>query len=196
MSDPDPIFFETPAEWRLWLQTNHQTEGEIWVGYYKKHTAIPSVTWDETVDEALCVGWIDGIRKRVDDQAYTIRFTPRKPSSVWSGKNIKRIEELIELGLVNQQGLDIYRNRKHHAENGYSYENKEKATLPPEFMARLEAEPEAKLFFDQLARSYRQNSIWWVIKAKREATRNSRMQILIDSCLEGKKIPVLRRKGE
>ena len=196
MSDPDPIYFATPADWRHWLSLHHLTSQEVWVGYYKKHTGIPSVTWDETVDEALCVGWIDGIRRRVNEEAYTIRFTPRKASSIWSGKNLTRITELIELGLVNQQGLEIYHNRKQDIRNGYSQEKRNKAVLPEEFQARLDAEPAAKEFFEQLAKSYRQNSIWWVIRAKRPATRQSRMEILIQSCLEGKKVPPLRRKGE
>lgn len=196
MSDPDPIYFATPADWRHWLSVHHLTSQEVWVGYYKKHTGIPSVTWDETVDEALCVGWIDGIRRRINEEAYTIRFTPRKSSSIWSGKNLTRITELIELGLVNQQGLEIYHNRKQDIRNGYSQEKRNKAVLPEEFQARLDAEPAAKEFFDQLANSYRQNSIWWVIRAKRPATRQSRMEILIQSCLEGKKVPPLRRKGE
>lgn len=190
-------FFSTPAEWRHWLEAQHQEADFLWVGYYKKHTGIPSMTWEESVDEALCFGWIDGIRKRIDSEAYKIRFTPRKKSSIWSGKNLNRIKELLEVELVSPAGITAYESRSADKSVVYAYENKDKAVLPPEYERQLRAEPEAWAFFsEELAPSYRQTSIWWVIKAKQQATRDRRIQILIDSCVQRRKIPPLRRKGE
>lgn len=192
-----PIFFTTPAEWRHWLEAQHKAEDYVWVGYYKKHTGIPSMTWEESVDEALCFGWIDGIRKRIDSSTYKIRFTPRKKSSIWSGKNLKRIKELLSADLVSPAGINAYEARSTDKSVIYAYENKDKAVLPPEYEQQLKAHPEAWAFFsEELAPSYRQTSIWWVIKAKQQSTRDRRIQILIDSCVEKRKIPPLRRKGD
>lgn len=190
-------FFSTPAEWRQWLEAHHKDTEFLWVGFYKKHTGIPSITWEESVDEALCYGWIDGIRKRNDDQAYRIRFTPRKKNSNWSAKNIKRIRELLEAGLVSPAGIAAYEIRTIDKSEVYSYENRASAVLPDEYEQKLKAVPEAWAFFyEDLARSYRQSSIWWVIQAKQEKTRQRRLEVLIESSVERRKIPSLRRKGE
>lgn len=192
-----PTFFSTPAEWRQWLERHHEESTFLWVGYYKKHTGIPSMTWEESVDEALCFGWIDGIRKRIDSEAYKIRFSPRKKSSIWSGKNISRIRELIDADMVSSKGIAAYEARSTDKSVVYGYENKDKAVLPPEYENQLKANPEAWTFFsEELAPSYRQTSIWWVIKAKQQKTRDRRIQVLIESCVERRKIPPLRRKGE
>lgn len=116
----DPTFFETPADLRAWLKKNHKTASELWVGYYKKATGEPSVTWEETVDEALCYGWIDSIRRSLDDEAYTIRFTPRKLTSVWSRRNIERAEVLRAEGLMRKAGLEAYAHRDVRADSGYA----------------------------------------------------------------------------
>ncbi len=127
-----PIFFSTPEEFRKWLEKNHQKEKELLVGFYKVGSKKPSITWPESVDQALCFGWIDGVRRSIDEESYSIRFTPRKPTSIWSAINIKKVEELTKAGLMKPEGLKAFELRKEEKSRVYSHE-KETATLDPEF---------------------------------------------------------------
>lgn len=187
------MFFPTGAEFYQWLATNHDKVDELWVGYYKKHTGIPSITWPESVDQALCFGWIDGIRKRIDEQSYKVRFTPRRPKSMWSAVNIKRVEELKTEGLMMPAGLAAYEKREEKKSKVYSYERKN-AKLSDEYEAQIRANEKAWDYYEQrLAHSYKKASIHWIMSAKKEETRQRRLNILIQSCEEGQKIPPLRR---
>ncbi|MDX1478544.1 MAG: YdeI/OmpD-associated family protein [Saprospiraceae bacterium] len=186
-----PTFFATPEAFRQWLAKHHATSEELIVGYYKKATGKPSMTWDESVDEALCYGWIDGIRRRIDDEAYSIRFTPRRPDSHWSDKNIKRMQELIDLERVQPPGLAAYAKRKASNSRKASYEQK-KVALSKEFEQQFKANAAAWADWQQRPPGYRKQTAWWVMSAKRESTRQRRLGILIDACAKGKVIPPLR----
>lgn len=189
----DTLFFSTPAEFYEWLNENHASVTELWVGYYKKATGIPSMTWPDSVDQALCFGWIDGIRKSIDDKSYKIRFTPRRPKSIWSAVNIKKVEALTKAGLMMPAGLAAYDKKTAELSKIYSYE-RANIQLAPAYLAELKANQQAWDFFEKLAPSYKKNSIFWVMRAKREETRLRRLAILIQSCDEGMKIPLLRSK--
>lgn len=174
------------------MEENHKTETELWVGYYKKATGKPSITWPESVDQALCFGWIDGIRKRIDDEAYQVRFTPRKSNSHWSHVNIKRIEELKKANLVTKTGLAAYAKRDPENTGKASFEQ-EKVELSSEFKKRLKANKAAWTFFNKkLAPSYQKQSIHWIMSAKREETREKRFQILMECSMKEEKIPPLK----
>ena len=188
---PDPIFFDSPDAFREWLAEHHDSREVQWVGFYKKHTGIPSLTWSESVDQAICYGWIDGLRKSIDDERYMIRFSPRKPTSNWSAVNIKKVKKLTELGLMQPAGLAAYQKRKDHRSEVYSYEQ-EQVKLVKEYEARLKENGKAWSFFKSLPPSARKQSIWWVASAKREATRERRLETLIRSSEVGEKIPPFR----
>lgn len=196
-TDGDTIFFDSPQAFRQWLEKHHQTEKVLWVGYYKKHTKIPSLTWPESVDQALCFGWIDGLRHSVDDERYRIRFTPRKSTSNWSDVNVKRYAELLKDGLILPAGKAAYARKKKEKSGVYSFEQDLKKLLfPPEYEAIIKKEKVAWAFFQTLPPSVRKPSIWWVVSAKQEATRQRRLAELIRCSIEGKRIKMLRRKGE
>ncbi|MEQ9467619.1 MAG: YdeI/OmpD-associated family protein [Ekhidna sp.] len=187
-----PTFFPTPNDFRNWLKENHELETELWVGYYKKATGKPSITWPESVDQALCFGWIDGIRKKYDAEAYQVRFTPRKPTSHWSHVNIKRMEELKKANLVTPAGLAAYAQRDPKNTGQASFEQKNVALSAP-FEKQLKANKKAWDYFNnQLAPSYRKQSIHWVMSAKREETREKRFQTLLDCSTEQTKVPPLK----
>lgn len=192
-SNQNPLFFPTPADFRKWLAENHESMEVLWVGYYKKATKLPSITWPESVAEALCYGWIDGLRKRIDDKSYKIRFTPRKKNSHWSDVNIKMMADLQEKDLVQPAGLAAFERRKEKKSRQAAYEQ-DQVGLPPNYEEQIKANAAAWAFFDGLAPSYKKATIWYVLSAKREETRLRRLQVLIDSAAEGKKIPQLRRK--
>ena len=177
---------------RAWLEENHDRVDELWVGYYKKATGLPSVTWPESVDEALCFGWIDGIRKSIDDRSYRIRFTPRRKGSHWGTRNLGRMRHLIAEGLVAAPGLAAYERRDRRKEKQASYEQPEAAALPAEYEARLRANGAAWEYFQAARPSYRKQVIWWVVSAKREETRLRRLGILMESSARGEVIPPLR----
>jgi uncharacterized protein YdeI (YjbR/CyaY-like superfamily) len=179
-----PTFFKTPAEFRKWLERNHEKETELLVGFYKKGSGKASITWPESVDEALCFGWIDGIRRSVDEETYTIRFTPRKPGSVWSAVNIKKIAELTEKGLMKPAGLAAFAKIKEDRSNIYSYET-EAMELDKAYEKQFKANKKAWAFFQAQRASYRKIAIRWVMTAKQQATRNSRMQALISDSEAG-----------
>jgi uncharacterized protein YdeI (YjbR/CyaY-like superfamily) len=186
------LFFETAADLRNWLHENHQTSPEQWIGFYKKETKIPSITWPESVDQALCFGWIDGLRKSIDEKSYKIRFTPRRASSHWSAVNIARIQELQKLKLLKPAGLAAYSKRNPDRSRQASHEQTKNVELEHQFQKQLEEQPRAWKNFQQRPPSYRKQCIWWVISAKKIETREKRLQILIDSCDQGQKIPPLR----
>jgi len=189
----DPTFFPAPEDFRAWLEDNHASEAELWVGFYKVATGRPSITWPESVDEALCFGWIDGLRKKLDDESYVIRFTPRKPTSNWSAKNLSRIEELISEGRVRPAGLAIYQARDPDRSKVYSFERRKEAKLDADQEARFRADEAAWEFFQSQPPGYRRTAIHWVISAKREATRTRRLGILIEDSAAGRRIAPLRR---
>lgn len=188
----EPIFFKTPADFRAWLEKNFDQIDEQWVGYYKKATKIPSITWPESVDQALCFGWIDGLRKSIDEKSYKIRFTPRRPASNWSAVNINRINELIKEGLVQPAGLAAFERRREDKSRIYAYENKP-ATLKEEYESEFRKHAKAWSYFQNMAPYYRKMMINWVMSAKREETRLRRLGILIQSSEENQKIPSMRR---
>ncbi|HXA09770.1 MAG TPA: YdeI/OmpD-associated family protein [Chthoniobacterales bacterium] len=172
------VFFPTPADLRKWLRQNHFTARELWIGFYKKHTEEQSITWPESVDEALCVGWIDGIRKRIDDASYMIRFTPRRPGSVWSAVNIRRAELLTREKRMQPAGRAAFAARRENKSGIYSYEQRSKE-LPKPYASTLRKNRDAWKFFQAQPPSYRKTVGWWVVSAKREETRRRRLQKLI-----------------
>lgn len=191
----EPLFFATQSELRKWFQKHHQTETEVWIGYYKKATGIPSIDWSQSVDEAICFGWIDGIRRKIDEQSYKIRFTPRNPKSHWSAVNLAKVEKLLELGLIMPAGLEVYNQRDEKKSRQASYE-RQHIELDQQYEAKIRQNEKAWLYYKNLAASYKKASIHWVMSAKNEGTRLRRLEILIQSCETEQKIPLLRRKGE
>ncbi len=189
----EPTFFPTPADFRRWLAKHHATATELLVGFYKVGSGKASITWPESVDQALCFGWIDGLRKRIDDESYTIRFTPRKPTSTWSAVNIQRVEELSQLGLMTPAGLKTFEARKANRSGIYSYEQRT-AELPPEYEKGLKANRAAWTFFQAQPASYRKAAMWWIVSAKQEATRLKRLAQLIDLSAHSQLIPQFRRR--
>jgi len=188
-----PTFFATSSELRTWLDAHHQTSQEQWVGFHKKGSGRPSITWPEAVDEALCVGWIDGLRKSLGDGSYTIRFTPRKPRSIWSAVNIKRVEELTRLGLMRPAGLRAFEQRSDDKSRIYAYEQ-DGATLDDEQERQFRANTVAWEFFQARQASYRHTAIWWVIRAKKDETRRKRLATLIEDSQHGRTIRPLTRR--
>ena len=171
---------------------SHQTEKEILVGFHKLATKKSSMTWSESVDEAICFGWIDGIRKSFDAHSYTIRFTPRKPKSIWSAVNMKKIEDLTAKELMQPAGIAAYEKREVHLTAIYAYENKP-AELPKEFEEKFRANTQAWNWFHIQAPSYKKTVMYWVMSAKQEVTRESRMQTLIDDSASSMRIKSQRR---
>lgn len=188
-----PRFFATPADFRQWLGAHHASARELWVGFYKTGTGKPSITWPESVDEALCFGWIDGVRKRIDDESYMIRFTPRRPSSNWSTVNIKRIGELIRQGRVFPAGLAAFEKRSEKKSGIYSYEQRKSAELGDAYERQFRANEAAWEYFQAQAPSYRQTAIWWIVSAKKEETRQKRLAVLIESSAQERWIPGMLR---
>ncbi len=185
-----PIFFPHKNDLRKWFLGHYLTEKELWLGYHKVGTGKPSISWPESVDVALCFGWIDGIRKSVDEHSYMIRFTKRKHTSIWSAINIAKMEELIKQNLVMPEGLAAFNNRKDHKSKIYSYENEDKI-LPSSFENQFKANKKAWDYFTSLAHSYQKTAIYWVISAKQERTRLLRLETLINDSEDGRKIAPL-----
>lgn len=182
-----PTFFATPLALRKWLLRNHATAKELLVGFYKSGSGTPSITWPESVDEALCVGWIDGIRRRLDDERYTIRFTPRRPGSVWSAVNIKRVAELTAEGRMQPAGLAAFERRKENRSGIYSYEQRP-VTLPDPYASEFKKDEKAWAFFESQPAGYRRLATWWVVSAKKEETRFKRLAELIADAKAGRTI--------
>jgi uncharacterized protein YdeI (YjbR/CyaY-like superfamily) len=182
-----PTYFATPVAFRAWLERHGATASELLVGFRKVGSGKPSITWPQSVDEALCVGWIDGVRKRVDDGAYTIRFSPRKPSSIWSTVNIRRAQELIDAGRMKPPGLAAFGRRIERKSRVYAYENPEAAFSRPE-LARFHRERVAWRYFEKCPPYYRKLMLHWITSAKRAETRAKRLDKLIASCAAGERI--------
>ncbi len=186
-----PTFFAKPQDFRKWLQRNHDKEKELWVGFFKKSSGKPSITWPEAVDEALCFGWIDGVRKSIDDERYMNRFTPRTARSTWSAVNIKRAQELIREGRMTPAGLAAFDARADERSAIYSYEQRHAAKLAPADERRFKANAGAWAFFQKAAPSYQKAAIWWIVSAKKEETRERRLTQLIEHSAAGRTVPPL-----
>ena len=191
----EPTFFATAAQFRAWLEEHHERASELLVGYHKKASGRPSITWPESVDQALCFGWIDGVRRSLGDEAYTIRFTPRKPRSIWSAVNVARMQELLAEGLVHAAGQAAFERRSDDRTAIYSYEQRKNAQLPDQYEQRLRANEAAAEYFDSRPPSYRRTAIHWVISAKREATRERRLGQLIEDSAAGRTLRQLTPPG-
>ncbi len=192
----EPMFFETPAEFRDWLEEHHTDVAELLVGFHKKGSGRPSMTWPESVDQALCFGWIDGVRRGIDEHGYTIRFTPRKARSTWSRVNVKRAEELVEEGLMRPAGLAAFERRSDDRSGIYAYEQRKQAKLDPAAEKEFRADRKAWAFFSEQAPSYRRTATHWVISAKKEETRRKRLKTLIEDSAAGRTLRHLTRPGK
>ena len=183
----NPKFFRTPADFRRWLEKNHATAAELWVGFHKKDSGKLSITWPESVDEALCFGWIDGIRKRVDETSYQIRFTARRRGSIWSATNIKRAKELAKQRRMRPAGLKAFAARIENKSGIYSYEQRS-TDLEEPYAKLLKKNKAAWDFFKIQPPSYRRMVGWWIISAKKEETRMARLADLISESAKGKRV--------
>ncbi|HTD75778.1 MAG TPA: YdeI/OmpD-associated family protein [Steroidobacteraceae bacterium] len=181
-------FFETADRFAAWLEKHGGTKAELVVGYYKLGSRRASMTWAESVDEALCYGWIDGVRKRIDEHAYQIRFTPRKPTSIWSRINIERARVLSREGRMREAGLKAFAHRHEHKSKIYSYEQRKIAALDAAAEARFRKAKTAWKFFEEQPAGYRRLVIWKIISAKRVETRERRLQDLIQASKEKRRI--------
>jgi uncharacterized protein YdeI (YjbR/CyaY-like superfamily) len=186
-------FFPSPSAWRAWLEEHHAEATELWVGLYKRDSGRPSITWPEAVDGALCFGWIDGLRKSVDGISYKIRFTPRKPRSIWSAVNVKRAKELSATGLMHPAGLAAFQKREGKRSEIYSYEQRTGAKLPAVYEKTFRTHKTGWTFFQAQAPWYRRTSSWWVISAKKEETKLKRLAALIEHSERQRPIPQLTR---
>lgn len=190
-------FFRTPLEFRKWLERHHDTTPELLVGFYKKGSGKPSITWPESVDEALCFGWIDGVRRTIDDASYVIRFTPRRKRSNWSAVNVKRMTELISLGRVHPAGLGAFEARDPKRSGVYSYEQRKRdEQLAPAYAAKLKANKKAWTFFQSQAPWYQRATSRYVMSAKREETRLRRLATLIEDSAHQRRIGLLKQPAK
>ena len=190
----NPKFFRSPAEFRRWLRANHAKAAELWVGYHKKSTGKPSMTWTESVDEALCYGWIDGIRKRVDNNSYAIRFTQRRKGSIWSAINLRKMKELIAAKRMQPAGLNVYESRDRKKEQRYSFEQlTHTVKLSPGEAAQFKRNAKAWKFFSAQPPGYRRTATWYVVSAKLAETRARRLKELIADSAAGVRIGLLTR---
>ena len=183
-----PVFFARSDDFRAWLEKHHRITTEQWVGFHRKSSGRASITWPEAVDEALCFGWIDGLRKMINADSYKIRFTPRRPTSIWSAVNLARTKELIREKRVRAAGMTAFRKRTAAKSHVYSYENRKAAKLGSAATRLFRAESAAWKFFQRQPKWYRQTAIWWVISAKRPQTRENRLQRLIASSKAGRRL--------
>lgn len=184
-------FFKDQAALRRWLERNHDRAPELWVGLWKKGSRKPSVTWPEVVDQSLCFGWIDGIRKSLGPDSYANRITPRRRGSTWSVRNVTRVRELIAQGLMHPAGLAAFEARDARRMGSYSYEQRPE-TLPAPYLAELRTNPRATEFWRSAPPSYRKAAVWWIVSAKREETRARRLATLIESSARGERVPPLQ----
>jgi uncharacterized protein YdeI (YjbR/CyaY-like superfamily) len=191
-----PTFFATPAAFRKWLAANHAKKAELLVGFYKTSSGKPSITWPESVDEALCVGWIDGVRKSLGEEAYTIRFTPRKATSIWSAINVAKVEALREAGRMRPAGEAAFAKRSAERTGIYSFEGAEAAELSAAEAQTLKANHEAAAFFAAQPPWYRRAAAHWIVSAKREDTRSKRLAALIADSAAGRTIKPLTRPAK
>jgi len=190
----EPVFFADAAELRAWFLEHHADAPELLVGYYKKHTGKPSVQHTEAIEQALCFGWIDSIGRRIDDERYQVRFTPRRKGSVWSAVNVAKVAELTAAGLMHPAGLQAFESRKPERVAVYSYEQPDDAVLDAEQTARFQGEEAAWKWFSEQPASYRRAAVHWVVSAKREETRQRRLNQLITDSAAGRTVPPLTRR--
>ena len=183
-----PTFFAKPLQFRSWLAKHHKTADELLVGFYRRDSGKPSITWPESVDQALCFGWIDGVRKSLGDEAYTIRFTPRRKGSIWSAVNIKRAHELSEAGLMRPAGLAAFEKRDEKKSAIYSYEQRTTTAFDPAYEKTFRANKKAWAFFAGQPPWYQRVVRYAVMSAKNEATRLRRLQRVIDASANGKRV--------
>jgi len=195
-SEAAAIYFATPAKLQRWFEEHHQNKTELILGYYKKATGIPSVTWSESVDEALCVGWIDGVRRTIDDERYCIRFTPRKPNSNWSKINMEKLKTLTQQGRMKPRGLHAWSLHQEKNSAVYSFEQKdEDLKLSSDYESRLRVNAKAWRYFEtSLPPSAKKATVSWLMSAKQAATREKRFGVVMDCCEKGLRIPTIRRK--
>jgi uncharacterized protein YdeI (YjbR/CyaY-like superfamily) len=191
-----PVFFASPSAWRAWLEEHHDEIEELWVGFHKKKSGKPSITWPEAVDGALCFGWIDGIRKSLDEVSYTIRFTPRRLKSTWSAINIRRVGALTKLKLMHPAGTQAFQGRTDAKSEIYAYEQREGAKLGREYERQFRVQKAAWKFFQSQPPWYKRTAIWWVISAKREDTRLRRLAILMEDSKRERTIRALTRPAK
>jgi len=181
-------FFATAAELRAWFEANHDTASELWLGYHRKRTGRPSVTWQDAVDQELCFGWIDSVRYSLNDDRSAQRITPRRKGSIWSDVNIKRFRELDRLGLVHPSGRAAFEKRDEARSRIYAYENRSRG-LDPTTEAAFRKHRAAWKFFEAQAPSYRMTASYWVMSAKREETKARRLEKLIEHSRNGERVP-------
>jgi uncharacterized protein YdeI (YjbR/CyaY-like superfamily) len=189
----EPVFFATAAEFRAWLEANHADRDELLVGFHKKGSGRPSITWPEAVDEALCFGWIDSVRRSIDEDSYTNRFTPRRARSNWSVVNIRRVRELIDEGRMTPTGLAAFERREEKRSGVYSFEQRHAATLDDDQERRFRAAADAWEWFQSRPPGYRRAALHWVMSAKRPETRERRLATLIEDCANGRTVKPLTR---
>jgi uncharacterized protein YdeI (YjbR/CyaY-like superfamily) len=187
---PQPTYFASAAEFRAWLDAHHDAAPELWVGFHKRKTRRPSLTWVESVQQALCYGWIDGVRKRIDEDAYAIRFSRRKPDSIWSAVNVRHAEALVAAGAMRPAGVEAFEARRENKSGIYSYEQRG-VDLPPAYARVLKKHPAALRFFEAQPPSYRRAIMWWIVSAKKEETRAKRLSTLIERSERGERLPGL-----
>jgi uncharacterized protein YdeI (YjbR/CyaY-like superfamily) len=188
------LFFETTEQWRAWLEEHHETETEVHVGFRRKASGLPTMTWSDAVDEALCFGWIDGVRRGIDETSYYNRFTPRRRRSTWSRVNVEKVARLTGEGRMRPAGIAAFEARTDADTGVYSFEQAERPDrLPPEYDAELAAHPAAAEDFAARAPSYRRAVVHWVTSAKREETRRRRLAQLVECSAQGRTVPPLTR---
>lgn len=191
---PLPVAFGSAAEWRAWLERHHASRQEIVVRCWKVHARHRGLTYAEALDEALCYGWIDGVRRRVDEDSFSTRFTPRRPNSVWSTVNIRRVQALERQGRLTAAGRAAFARRTDARTGVYSFESRT-PELDPELAARFRRNRRAWRYFEAQPPGYRRTSAFWVMQAKRPETRLRRLGVLIECSAEGRRIPLLARDG-
>ena len=190
-SETNPIFFRSAAEYRAWLEKNHDRKTELWIGFWKKATGKPSMTWQDAVDECLCFGWIDGIRKGIDGDSFKQRVTPRRPRSIWSKVNVARVGVLKAAGRMHLRGITEFEKRS--ATAVYSYEQADQHGLDAGHEAILRKNRKAWAFFQSQPPGYRKLAGWFVMSARLEETRLRRMEVLIRDSVAGRRIGSLER---
>ena len=184
----DGIYFASPDQFRAWLEEHHDSATEVWLGYWKKHTGRPSLTWSQAVDEALCFGWIDGVLRRVDDERHVQRFTPRKPTSNWSAVNIAKVERLRAEGRMRAAGEAAFAHRREERSGVYSYEQRDQAAFEPEQEEHFRADAAAWEYWTAAPAGYRKMATWWVVSAKKPETRERRLGQLIADSAAGRRL--------
>lgn len=193
-STPTLTFFPDAAAFRAWLERHHASVTELWVGFYRKDSGKGGLTYPEALDEALCFGWIDGVRKKTTPESYTNRFTPRKPGSIWSNVNIRHVERLIAAGKMHPAGLAAFQARSAAKTGIYSFERKQPAELPPTLERKFRAAKRAWTFFHTQPPGYRRLALHFVVSAKQETTRLRRLERLIADSAAGRRLGILNQK--